>query len=69
MSAPIKLTADQLRDLAAALDLLTKVRIAHDVDVAAYGRAEIRHIASDTTVSVRWDTDAEQYVIDDQVGG
>lgn len=67
MSAPLKLTADQLRNLGRALDVLTSVRIDHGVSVTAYGSVDVM-IDDDCAVAIGWDDDVQQYVIDDQVG-
>lgn len=66
MSAPLNLSAEQLRDLSDALDTLTRVRRDHAVDVAPYGNTDIG--IGDNTISVKWDNDRDQYVIDDRNG-
>lgn len=66
MSAPVKLTADQLDDLADALRRLSKARRECGVDIAPYGPIDIA--VGGQTLKVSWDVEAEQYVVDDRVG-
>lgn len=66
MSAPMSLTPYQLRDLATALELLTKIRNQQHVTVTPYAPLDVG--IGDTTVRVNWDDEAEQYVVDDRNG-
>lgn len=66
MSAPMRLNSDQLRDLAGALDALTTIHARHGVKVDAYGATQIA--IGDATIAISWDSEAEQYVIDDRNG-
>lgn len=68
MSAPLRLTATELRCLADALEDLTRVRREHGVDIAGYGQYEVRVNAADVAVSLAWDEEAG-YVVDDRLGG
>lgn len=66
MSAPLNLTAEQLRTLATALDELSETAKTHHVSFAPSGFLEIG--LGDNTLSVGWDAEAEAYVIDDRNG-
>ncbi|MGW0837570.1 hypothetical protein [Streptomyces prunicolor] len=64
MSAPMKLTAEQVRKIAAALDGLTEVTQATGVDLTPNMRLELG--LDDNVLHVSWDGSA--YVIDDRNG-
>jgi len=68
MSAPLKLTADQLEEIAAALRVLSKLRRERNVDIGGYSHPEVRHLGSDTVLELQWDEDEGEYRIDDRVG-
>lgn len=68
MSAPITLTADDLRRLADTLDALTKATNAFDVDLAPYGGITVRAGEGAEHITVNWSKDLDQYVIDDWIG-
>lgn len=68
MSAPLKLTADELVEVATALRALSKVRRETNVDIGGYSHPEIRHIGADVTLELQWDDDKGEYRIDDRVG-
>lgn len=64
MSAPMKLTPEQLRQLATALDGLTEITRETDVSFTSYGdlQAEI----GGSSLSIRHD--GERYIVDDRNG-
>ncbi|GAW54718.1 hypothetical protein [Nocardioides sp. PD653] len=66
MSAPLKLDADQLHRLAAALRHLTDARTDTGVVFDAYSPLDVR--VDDSTLQVSWDPGLEQYVVDDRNG-
>lgn len=66
MSAPLRLNADQLDQVATALRTLTRMRDETTVTVAPQSLPEIG--IGDNVLRIRWDEDAEQYVIDDRNG-
>lgn len=66
MSAPLHLTAQQLRNLAAALDDLSKVRRVHDVDIDPHTYPELG--IGDSSVRISWDDQVGEYVINDRSG-
>lgn len=64
MSAPLNLTAEQLRKLGSALDAMADITRTHGVDLAPHGR---QHLGIDDNVlAFSWDGSA--YVIDDRNG-
>ena len=64
MSAPLNLTADQLRKLSHALDAMTEITQAHGVDLAPYSGQQLG--LDGNTLTYTWDGQA--YVIDDRNG-
>ena len=71
MSAPLILTADELRDLASGLDALSKVRRDFKVGPSSYSPGVTIHAAADDiTLSITWRDDLGygQYVIEDRYG-
>lgn len=66
MSAPLRLTADQMRDLASALDGFSKIARSYGVEIG-YGTREIRHIEADVVLNLSWHDD-NGYVVDDRSG-
>lgn len=66
MSAPLNLTADQLRSVGYALDGLTEITKKHGVSLTPYQRLEVE--VGDNVLRVSWDEQAEAYVIDDRNG-
>jgi hypothetical protein len=64
MSAPMKLTAEQMRKVAAALDALTEVTKQFGVSLTPYSRLELG--LDDNVLHASWD--GEAYVIDDRNG-
>lgn len=66
MSAPLNLSSSQLRDLATALEALTKIRKEHHVSVTPYSGLDVG--IGETTVRVDWDLETERYVVDDRSG-
>lgn len=68
MSASVKFGADDLRNLAHALDELTRVTKESGVHFGAYGPIDVT--VGGHAVKVGWDGNEEtgRYVIDDQVG-
>lgn len=65
MSAPLTLTAEEMRQLATALDAMTEITRTTRVDLAPYGRQQIG--IGENHLSYSWD-DARGYVIDDRNG-
>ncbi len=69
MSAPLRLTAQQLRNLGDALDLLTQAHHRYGVRLTPYTRLEVG--IGDSVVACSWDDDYGDrggYVIDDRNG-
>jgi hypothetical protein len=66
MSAPLNLTAAQIRNLADALDAMGAITAEFGVDLTAHGRLQIGLDGS--VVAVSWDADTKAYVIDDRNG-
>lgn len=64
MSAPMKLTAEQMRKVASALDGLTEVTKTTGITLTPYSRLELG--LDDNVLHVSWD--GEAYVIDDRNG-
>lgn len=64
MSAPLNLTAEQLRDLGYALDALTDVTTKYGVSLTPHSRLELG--VGDSVLHASWDGSA--YVIDDRNG-
>lgn len=67
MSAPLRLTPTQMRDIADVLDALTKIREEFGVSVGGYSNAEVRHESADVVLALAWD-EALGYTIDDRSG-
>jgi hypothetical protein len=64
MSAPLNLTAEQLRKLGTVLDQLTEITKIHGVSFTPHTRLELG--LDDNVLMVSWDGSA--YVIDDRNG-
>lgn len=64
MSAPMKLTAEQLRNLSYAMDALGKVTKDFGVTLCPYGPLQLG--VADNVLTATWD--GEAYVIDDRNG-
>jgi hypothetical protein len=64
VSAPLNLTAEQLRTIGLVLDELSEIRKTRDVDLAPYGRQQLG--LGGNVLSFSWDGNA--YVIDDRNG-
>lgn len=64
MSAPLNLTADQLRKIGSALDAMADITRTHGVILAPQGRQQLG--VDDNVLSFSWDGSA--YVIDDRNG-
>lgn len=67
MSAPLRLTASQLEDIANALRELSAIRVEHSVSIDTNLGASIRHLDADTDIEIKWD-DEDGYVISDRIG-
>lgn len=64
MSAPLNLTAEQLRTLGTVLDAMSEITRTHGVTLTPYG---CQHLGlGDNTLTFSWDGQA--YVIDDHNG-
>lgn len=66
MSAPLKLNAYQLRNVADFLDAMSKARMATGVSVTPFAPANCS--IDDTPFDVSWNADLERYEIDDRIG-
>lgn len=66
MSAPLNLTAEQVRKLGTVLDELSLITKTHGVTFTPYSRLEVG--LDDNVLRVAWDETAEAYVIDDRNG-
>jgi hypothetical protein len=64
MSAPLNLTAEQLRKIGAALDAMAEITKTLGVDLTPYGRQQLG--LDDNVLSFSWD--GQGYVIDDRNG-
>ncbi|MCX4704375.1 hypothetical protein [Streptomyces sp. NBC_01373] len=64
MSAPLNLTADQLRKIGSALDAMAEITKSFGVGLAPHGRQQLG--LDDNVLSFTWDGQA--YVIDDRNG-
>lgn len=66
MSAPLKLSTEQLRQLASALEELSETTVTTGVNFSSYGSltAEI----GDSYLAIRWDGETQLYVVDDRIG-
>lgn len=69
MSAPMKASAYQLKQIADALVVLSKVRKEQGVEIGGFGGVmEIHHIYADVVLNIEWDDANDEYRIDDRVG-
>lgn len=66
MSGPLNLTADQMRNLASALDTMTEITKDLGVSLAPHGRQQLG--INDNVLSFDWDDEAKTYVISDRNG-
>lgn len=68
MSGAVKFSADDLRNLAHALDELTRVTKETGVHFGAYGPVDV--MVSGFTAKVGWDSNEEpgRYVFEDRIG-
>lgn len=66
MSAPLNLTAEQLRSISYALDGLARITKENGVSLTPYQRLEVG--IGDNVLRVAWDEQTEAYVIDDRNG-
>ena len=68
MSAPLRLTPQQLSDLADALTQLSTIRVNTGVAIGAYGDHHVTVVDADVSLRLRWDNGEAQYVVDDRSG-
>lgn len=69
MSAPLKLTADELEEIADALRDLSNTRNRHHVEIGGWGgQMEIRHVTADVVLTLEWNDEAGEYRVNDRVG-
>lgn len=71
MSAPLNLNSSDLRDIASALERLSKIRAEFDVEAGAYGQANITHKNGEgveTVLNIEWVDEAGYYRLDDRIG-
>lgn len=66
MSAPVRLTSAQLERLGEFLDGITKVRGETNVNPTAFSNLDVE--IDGNSLSVGWDRELEEYVVDDRVG-
>jgi hypothetical protein len=66
MSAPLNLTAEQLRRLGTVLDELSEITKTHGVSLTPCQRLEVG--LDDNVLRVAWDNETQAYVIDDRNG-
>lgn len=66
MSAPMKLTAEQMRQVAAALDALSDITNSTGIDFAPWGRGQLG--IGVCQLSFSWNAEASAYTIDDRNG-
>lgn len=68
MSADVKFSADDLRNLAHVLDELTRITKETGVHFGVYGPVDV--MVSGFTAKVRWDGNEEtgRYVFEDRIG-
>ncbi len=64
MSAPLNLTAEQLRKIGSALDAMADITRTYGIGLCPYGRQQLG--LDDNVLSFSWDGSA--YVIDDRNG-
>ena len=67
MSGPLILNASDVQRLSDMLAAISAATRQHQIRLDAYGQLDLM-VTNQTTVHVRWDVEAEQYVIDDRVG-
>ncbi|MFJ9387758.1 hypothetical protein ACIRON_02990 [Nocardioides sp. NPDC101246] len=69
MSAPMNLSAYQLKQISNALDALSKIRNETGVEIGGFGGVmEIHHIGADVVLNIEWDDANDEYRIDDRSG-
>ncbi|MFG3051918.1 hypothetical protein ACGFZP_13335 [Kitasatospora sp. NPDC048239] len=66
MSAPLNISAEQMRELAAALDAMSEMTRTTGVDLTPNGRRQIG--IADNMLSIIWSEEVRAYVIDDRIG-
>jgi hypothetical protein len=66
VSAPMKLTAEQMRKIASALDAMSEMSKATGVDLLPYGNGQLG--IDGNVLAFGWDQDSQSYLIDDRNG-
>lgn len=66
MSAPLKLTAEQMRKVAAALDAMSEITKTTGVDLTPYSNGQLG--IDGNVLAFGWDKDTQSYLIDDRNG-
>lgn len=66
MSAPLSLTAEQMRKLAAALDAMSEITRTTGVDLLPYGNGQLG--IDGNVLAFGWDSGTQSYLIADRNG-
>lgn len=66
MSAPLNLTAEQMRSVASALDAMGEMTKATGVDLLPYGNGQLG--IGGNVLAFGWDDETKTYVINDRNG-
>ena len=67
MTAPLRLTQDDLERLAIFLGALTAASLDHDCTITGINTVQVR-VTPLVDLAIVWDAENEQYVIDDMSG-
>jgi hypothetical protein len=70
MSVPLDLSTEDLRNLASALEAFAKAANNYNVMIGGYGDMNVTVVSGEdaTVIKVAWDSDLQQYRIDDWIG-
>lgn len=66
MSAPLKLAAEQVRKIAAALDAMSEMTKTTGVELQPYGNGQLG--IDGNVLAFGWDQESQSYMIDDRNG-
>lgn len=66
MSAPLNLTAEQMRTIASALDAMSEITKALGISLTPQGRSHLE--LDDNVLAFDWDDDTKAYAISDRNG-
>lgn len=67
MSAPLRLTSQDLQRLAGFLSAMTAATAEYGMRLGAYGPVDLQ-VTEDNSVSISWDPGIEGYIVDDRIG-